>query len=68
MSFSRDHLWSSPEKKRKLKMGWRDATQYILNTVSRKIFATFRIEMHGLRRKTALSSRGGRDQICSREP
>ena len=30
---SRDHLWSSPGKKRKLKMGWRDATQHILNTV-----------------------------------
>ena len=27
---SRDHLLSSPGKKRKLTMGWRDATQYIV--------------------------------------
>ena len=33
--------------------------------VSRKFFATFRIKMHGRRRKTALSSRGGRDQKLS---
>ena len=33
ISVLRDHLWSSPGKKRKLKMGWQDATQY------RRIFA-----------------------------
>ena len=34
--------------------------------VSRKFFATFRIKMHGRRRKTALSSRGaGRDHKLS---
>ena len=46
---SRDHFWSSPRKKRKLKMGWRDAIQYILQRLPltralKGFFCLFKLE------------------------
>ena len=48
MSVLRDHLWSSPGKKRQLKMGWQDATQYILITVFFYCIIISRLNLAGM--------------------